>query len=121
MIKILEVGGEISQNSQILSGRLGGEGRRGQSRIYIGGGLGIGLPKVEKSPIISVVNFVRKEFAPLPLVTRSRRCFLVLLGSGASFLLGLSGWMVVQARGVTEAAMAAQLHEVLCLQVTCQV
>ena len=29
--------------------------------------------------------------------------------------------MVVQARGVTEEAMAAQLHEVSCLQVTCQV
>ena len=59
----VDVGGEISQNSQIVSGRLGGDGRRGQSRTYIGGGLGIGLPKVEKSPIISVVNFVRKELA----------------------------------------------------------
>ena len=28
---------------------------------------------------------------------------------------------MVQARGVTEASMAAQLHEVLCLHVTCQV
>ena len=37
--------------------------------------------------------------------------------------LGVSNlWgVVVQAREVTEAAMAAQLHEVSCLQVTCQV
>ena len=83
--------------------------------------MGDGLPKAEKSSNISAEILVRNELAPLPLVSRSRRCLLVLLGSGASFLLGLSGWMVVQARGVTEAAMAAQLHEVPCLQVTCQV
>ena len=83
--------------------------------------MGDGLPRAEKGSSISAEILVRNEPAPLPLVTISRRFFLVLLVSGASFLLGLSGWMVVQARGVTEAAMAAQLHEVLCLQVTCQV
>ena len=70
---------------------------------------------------MSAEILVMNELAPLSLVTRSRGCFLVLLGSEASFLLGLPGWKVVQARGVTEASMAAQLHEVLCLHVTCQV
>ena len=58
---------------------------------------------------------------PLSTVSFPTLTPLVSVTSGALSLLGVSGRMVVQARGVTEAAMAAQLHEVLCLQVTCQV